>query len=111
MNKFSMRYTPEASRLLSRFHPRPPRLSESDGGQAENKKLIKQALVDLRENPYAGRDLQEELYGYKSFKLKRYRVLYNINEEENTIQIFHIGHRKDVYEQLNRLLNQLKKPS
>jgi mRNA interferase RelE/StbE len=102
-----MRYTPEASRLLSRFHPRPPRLSESDGGQAENKKLIKQALVDLRENPYAGRDLQEELYGYKSFKLKRYRVLYNINEEENTIQIFHIGHRKDVYEQLNRLLNQL----
>ena len=98
MNKFSMRYTPETSRLLSKLHP-------------ENKKLIRAALEDLRNNPYAGRDLQEELYGYKSFKLKRYRVLYNINEEENTIQIFHIGHRKDVYEQLNRLLNQLKKPS
>ena len=98
MNKFSMRYTPEASRLLSKLHP-------------ENKKLIRAALEDLRNNPYAGRDLQEELYGYKSFKLKRYRVLYNINEEENTIQIFHIGHRKDVYEQLNRLLNQLKKIS
>ena len=97
MNKFSMRYTPEASRLLSKLHP-------------ENKKLIRAALEDLRNNPYAGRDLQEELYGYKSFKLKRYRVLYNINEEENTIQIFHIGHRKDVYEQFNRLLNQLKKP-
>ena len=98
MKKFSMRYTPEASRLLSKLHP-------------ENKKLIRAALEDLRNNPYAGSDLQEELYGYKSFKLKRYRVLYNINEEENTIQIFHIGHRKDVYEQLNRLLNQLKKPS
>ena len=97
MNKFSMRYTPEASRLLSKLHPK-------------NKKLIRAALEDLRNNPYAGSDLQEELYGYKSFKLKRYRVLYNINEEENTIQIFHIGHRKDVYEQLNRLLNQLKKP-
>ena len=97
MNKFSMRYTPEASRLLSKLHP-------------ENKKLIRAALEDLRNNPYAGRDLQEELYGFKSFKLKRFRVLYNINEEENTIQIFHIGHRKDVYEQLNRLLNQLKKP-
>ena len=96
MNKFSMRYTPEASRLLSKLH-------------LDNKKLIRAALEDLRNNPYAGRDLQEELYGYKSFKLKRYRVLYNINEEENTIQIFHIGHRKDVYEQLNRLLNQLKK--
>ena len=98
MKKFSMRYTPEASRLLSKFHPK-------------NKKLIRAALEDLRNNPYAGSDLQEELYGYKTFKLKRYRVLYNINEEENTIQIFHIGQRKDVYEQFHRLLNQLKKPS
>jgi len=98
MKKFSMRYTPEASRLLSKLHP-------------ENKKLIRAALEDLRNNPYAGSDLQEELYGYKSFKLKRYRVLYNINEEENTIQIFHIGQRKDVYEQFHRLLTALKKPS
>jgi mRNA interferase RelE/StbE len=98
MKKFGMKFTPETSRILSRFHP-------------ENKKLIKQALMELRENPYAGSDLQEELYGFKSFKLKRFRVLYNINEEENIILIFHIGHRKDVYEQLNRLLNQLKKTS
>ncbi len=98
MKKFGMRFTPEASRNLSRFHP-------------DNKKLIKQALNELRENPYTGTDLQEELSGFKSFKLKRYRVLYNIDEEEKNIQIFHIGHRKDVYEQLNRLLNKLKKPS
>ena len=98
MKKFSMRYTQEASRILSKLHP-------------ENKKLIRAALEDLRNNPYAGSDLQEELYGYKSFRLKRYRVLYNINEEENTTQIFHIGHRKDVYEQFHRLLTELKKPS
>jgi mRNA interferase RelE/StbE len=95
MKKFGMKFTPVTSRILSKFHP-------------ENKKLIKQALVELRKNPYAGTDLQEELYGFKSFKLKRFRVLYNINEEENIIQIFHIGHREDVYEQFNRLLNQLK---
>ena len=98
MKKFGMRYTPEASRLLSRLHP-------------ENKKLIRAALKDLRNNPYAGSDLQEELYGYKSFKLKRFRVLYSVNEEEKTIQVFHVGHRKDVYEQFNRLLNQLKESS
>ena len=95
MKKFGMKFTPVTSRILSKFHP-------------ENKKLIKQALVELRKNPYAGNDLPEELYGFKSFKLRRFRVLYNINEEENIIQIFHIGHRKDVYEQFNRLLNQLK---
>jgi len=98
MKKFGMKFTPETSNILSKFHP-------------ENKKLIKQVLMELRENPYAGSDLQEELYGFKSFKLKRFRVLYNIDEEKNIIQIFHIGHRKDVYEQFNRLLNQLRKTS
>ena len=98
MKKFGMKFTPETSRILSKFHP-------------ENKKIIKQALQELRRNPSAGTDLQEELYGFKSFKLKRYRVLYNIDEKETTIRIFHIGHRKDVYEQFNRLLNELRRSS
>ena len=95
MKKFGMKFTPETTRIIAKLHP-------------ENKKLIKQALVELRKNPYTGSDLEEELYGFKSFKLKRFRVLYNINEEKNIIQVFHIGHRKDVYEQFNRLLNELK---
>jgi len=66
MKKFGMKFTPETTRILAKLHPRPPRLNESDGGQADNKKLIKQALVELRKNPYAGTDLQEELYGFKS---------------------------------------------
>ena len=98
MKKSGMRYTPETSRILSKLHP-------------ENKKLIRAALEDLRKNPYAGSDLQEELHGFKSFKLKRYRVLYNIDEEDNIIQIFHIGHRKDVYQQFRHLLNELQKTS
>ncbi|MEE4263926.1 MAG: type II toxin-antitoxin system RelE/ParE family toxin [Desulfobacteraceae bacterium] len=98
MKKFGMKFTAESFRILSKFHP-------------ENKKLIKKALDEIRKNPYAGGELQEELYGFRSFKLKRYRVLYRVNEEEKNIQIFHVGHRKDVYEQFNRLLNQLKKPS
>jgi mRNA interferase RelE/StbE len=98
MKKFSMKFTPESSRILSKLHP-------------ENKKLLKQALIELEGNPYAGNDLQEDLYGFKSFKLKRFRILYKIDEEDDIIQIIHIGHRKDVYAQLNRLLNELKKPS
>ena len=111
MKVFKLRFTPEASRLISKFHPRPPRLSESDGGQADNKKLIKQALNDLCLNPHIGNDLQEELYGFKSFKIKRYRILYTINEEKRFIQIFYVGHRKDVYEQFRLLLNELQKTS
>ena len=77
----------------------------------KNKKLIRQALEDLRKHPYADTDLQEELYGFESFKFKRYRILYNINEEDSFIQIFHIGHRRDVYEQFRRLLNEFHEKS
>ena len=95
MKKFKMRFTLEAARFLSKFHP-------------ESKKLIKQALNDLQQNPYIGKDFHEELQGFKSFKLKRYRIIYSINEEENFLQIYYVGHRKDVYEQFRRLLNQIK---
>ena len=98
MKQYKMRFTPEASRLVSKFHP-------------ENKRQIKKALQDLQKDPYAGGDLQEELYGFKSYKIKRYRILYNIYEEESFIQVYHIGHRSDVYEQFRRLLNDLKEKS
>ena len=95
MKKWKMRFTPESSRLLSKLHP-------------ENKKRIKQALTELRQNPYTGKDLQGELSGFKSLRLKHYRIVYNINEETNFIQIYHIGRRRDVYEQLRRLLTELQ---
>lgn len=97
MKKWKIRFTPESSRLLSKFHP-------------ENKKLIKQALIELRQNSPTGKDLQEELSGFKSLRLKQYRIIYNINEEKNLIEIYHIGRRRDIYEQFKRLLTELQKP-
>ena len=96
MKKWKMRFTPESAGLLSKLHP-------------EKKKLIKQALVELRQNPHTGKDLQEELSGFKSLRLKNYRIIYNINEDKNFIQIYHIGQRRDVYEQLKRLVAELQK--
>ena len=96
MKKWKIRFTPEASRLLSKLHP-------------ENKKLIKQVLTELRQQQYTGKDLHEELSGFKSLRLKQYRIIYNIDEEKKFVQIYHIGHRKDVYEQFKRLLIELQK--
>jgi mRNA interferase RelE/StbE len=95
MKKWKMRFTPEASRLLSKLHP-------------ENKRRIKKALGELQQDPYPGKDLQEELSGFKSLRIKKYRVVYNINEEEKIIQILYIGLRSDVYEQFRYLLTELK---
>jgi mRNA interferase RelE/StbE len=96
MKKSKIRFTPESSRLLSKLHP-------------DNKGQVKQALTELRQNPFTGKDLQAELSGFKSLRLKQYRIIYHINEEENFIQIYHIGQRRDVYEQFRRLLTELQK--
>ena len=96
MKKWKIRFAPESSRLLSKLHP-------------DNKVQVKQALTELRQNPFTGKDLQEELFGFKSLRLKQYRIIYNINEEKNFIQIYHIGQRRDVYEQFRRLLTELQK--
>ncbi len=94
MRNLRIRFTPEAAKLLSKIHP-------------ENKKLIKAAIKELRQDPHSGDDLEEELSGFKSYKIKRYRILYKINEEENVIEVYYIGHRIDVYEQFRRLLDKL----
>ena len=91
-----MRFTPESAALLPKLHP-------------ENKKPIKQALVELQQNPHTGKDLQGELSGFKSLRLKHYRIIYNIDGDKSLIQIYHIGRRRDVYEQLKRLLAELQK--
>jgi addiction module RelE/StbE family toxin len=96
MKKWKMRFTPESAALLPELHP-------------ENKKPIKQALVELQQNPHTGKDLQGELSGFKSLRLKHYRIIYNIDEDKSLIQIYHIGRRRDVYEQLKRLLAELQK--
>jgi mRNA-degrading endonuclease RelE of RelBE toxin-antitoxin system len=93
MINFKIRFTPEAAGLFSKLHP-------------ENKKLIKAALYDLSKAPYSGHNLQEELSGFKSYRSKRYRILYKVNDEEYIIEVYFIGHRKDIYEQFRRLLNQ-----
>jgi len=94
MISFKIRFTHEAARLFSNLHP-------------ENKKLIKLALYELGKAIYSGHNLQEELSGFKSYRSKRYRILYKVNEVENIIEVYFIGHRKDIYEQFRRLLNQL----
>lgn len=90
-----LRITPEAGRPISQFPP---------GG----KRLIRAALEELRMDPQKGHDLHEELSGFKSMRSGRYRILYRLNEEEGWVDIYHVAHRRDVYDQFRRLLKRLR---
>ena len=95
MKKIKVRLTEEAGSAVSKLHP-------------ENKGLIRLALDDLKKNPFAGHDLHGELSGFRSYRIKRYRIIYKISEELNTIEVYYIGHRRDIYEKFRALLDALK---
>ena len=91
----SVRFTAEAAKLVSKLHP-------------ETKKMMRSAMDDLRRNPHLGEDLHEELAGFKSYKPRRYRILYKLNEDENVIDVYYVDHRRDVYDEFRILLKGLQ---
>ncbi len=91
MSKFSARYTPECSRLIAKLPP-------------EIKRLVRSSVDTLLAKPKSGTELTGELDGYYSYRVRRYRIIYQVNETETSIDVYHVGHRRDVYETLRSLL-------
>lgn len=91
MSKFSARYTPECSRLIAKLPP-------------EIKRLVRSSVDTLLAEPNIGTALTGELDGYYSYRIRRYRIIYRFNQQESSIDVYHVGHRRDVYETLRSLL-------
>jgi addiction module RelE/StbE family toxin len=94
LTRYRVRLTPEASRLIARLSP-------------EVKRLIRSAIDDLRRDPYAGSELHGELAGYFSFRIRRYRIIYRVRENDSSLDVYYVGHRRDIYETFRVLLESL----
>lgn len=92
MRRLSVGFTPESARLISRLSP-------------EVKKLVRSSIDVLLTKSYAGSELAGELEGYRSYRARRYRIIYRVNQDESRLEIYHVGHRGDVYETLRSLLD------
>jgi mRNA interferase RelE/StbE len=91
LKKTACRFTPEAARLIATLPP-------------EIKKLVRSSINTLLEKPHTGSELTGELESYRSLKAKRYRIIYRLNDAETSVEIYLVGHRRDVYEALRSLL-------
>jgi mRNA interferase RelE/StbE len=67
------------------------------------KMKIKSALKMISEDPCAGKALKDELEGLRSYRVKRFRIIYQI-EKDKEINIVAIGPRANIYEETYRLL-------
>jgi mRNA interferase RelE/StbE len=95
MKEYRVRFTLEAAQCISRLHP-------------DHKRITRDALGQLRHGPYAGDDLQEELAEFKSLKPKRFQIIYTVDDDHQTVKVYYVGHRRDVYDQFRLLLKKLR---
>lgn len=67
------------------------------------KPIIKEGIERLLDDPYIGKELIEELASFRSLAIGKYRVIYRFMEP-SVIEIYFIGHRRDVYMNFRKLL-------
>ncbi len=89
---FQVKFTPTAAQVFRKLQP-------------EIKKHLKSALKLLSEKPFAGKSLRNELSDFRSFKINRYRVIYHLIDETQTLVVVGLGHRRDIYEVMTRLVD------
>ena len=62
------------------------------------KPVVKSKIEKLQENPFSGKWLEKELSGYLSLQANRFRIIYKVLHNDQTVEIHYVGHRKDIYE-------------
>lgn len=98
MRPYRPRYTPEVTGRIRKLHP-------------EVKREIRTAIRTLLSTPLLGRELQFELSGYHSYRVRTYRIIYRINDDDVMLDVVFIGPRRTVYEELKSLLKEDKRKS
>ena len=62
------------------------------------KSTVKSKIEMLQENPFSGKWLERKLSGYLSMRVKRFRIIYKVRDDDQTVAVHYVGHRKDIYE-------------
>ena len=75
----------------------------------ELKRSVKQAVRSLSSNPFSGESLLRELTGLWKYRVRRFRLIYEVDRKDRLIRIFAIGHRREVYEELADRLREARR--
>ncbi len=73
------------------------------------KRSVRQALRALALDPFSGEPLLRELEGLWKYRVRRFRIIYEVNRQKRTIRIFAVGHRQEVYEKVAEQLRQARR--
>jgi len=89
--KFILRLPDDVASVLKKLHP-------------VIKSHIRSGLRTILKDPYSGKALKDELHGPRSYRVKRYRIIYRVRLRKQHIDIITIGPRRIIYEETFRNL-------
>ena len=89
---------------MIRFRPDiPPHVAEVIRSlHPDLKRSVKAAIRAIAVNPSRGEPLKAELEGLLKYRVRRFRIVYQIDGRSRTIRIMAVGHRQHIYEELAR---------
>ena len=65
---------------------------------------VRAAVDDLAKDPLRGKPLSFTLKGLRSWRTGDWRIIYRAEAEKVVVVVVTVGHRRDVYERVRRLL-------
>ena len=87
MNLFRPDIPPHVVEMVRSLHP-------------DLKRSIKSAIRAIAADPECGKPLQRELDGLRKYRVRRFRIVYAIDQKSRVIRLMAVGHRRHVYEEL-----------
>jgi mRNA interferase RelE/StbE len=85
--------TPHIAAVLRTLHP-------------DLKKVIKAAIRAIALQPDLGDPLRGELTGLRKFRVRRFRIVYQVDGRSRTVRLMAVGPRRTVYEDLAEALSE-----
>ena len=78
---YQLLYSETSRKQIRKLHP-------------QIKPVVKSKIEKLQENPFPGKWLEKELSGYLSMQAKRFRVIYKIRDNDQTVEIQYVWSSK-----------------
>jgi mRNA interferase RelE/StbE len=83
--EYSVSYSETSRQQIKGLHP-------------QARAIVKAQIEVLRTAPFSGKALEKELSGYYSLRTRRLRIIYQVENNSHSVQIYYVGHRRDIYE-------------
>lgn len=64
------------------------------------KRAVKAAIRQISANPAAGESLQRELEGLRKYRVRRFRIVYQVDRARRIVDIMAVGERRSIYEEV-----------